>query len=214
MGAKEKREKERLEAIERRKHDVINAAKEVFSEKSIERASMQDIALKAEVGVASVYRYYATKIELVLAVAKDYWEKDLQFDEGLLFGTGIEQTTQIMNQLYWRLTQNPDMLLFMDQLDAFIISSENAQYPLLAYKKMIASNISRLIQVIEKGIQDGTIRKDIEPEEAGNTCIDLFVALAQKLVIREQILNVKLPHGAYSALEVYKEMIIKYLKAA
>lgn len=214
MGAKDKREKERLEAIGRRKNDVITAAKAVFSEKSIEKATMQDIAVKAEVGVASVYRYYTTKIELVMEVAKDYWEKELHFDEVLLFGTGIEQTTQIINQLYQQLTKSPDMLLFMDQLDAFMISNENAQYPMAAYKKMMASNIARLIQVIEKGKQDGTIRKDIQSEEAGYTCVDLFVTLAQKLVLREQVFNLKIHQGAYSALEVYKEMIIKYLETA
>jgi AcrR family transcriptional regulator len=214
MGAKDKREKERLEAIDRRKHDVINAAKAVFSEKSIEKATMQDIALKAEVGVASVYRYYTTKIELVLAVAKDYWENGLHFDEALLFGTGIEQTTQIMNQLYQQLTQNKEMLLFMDQLDAFMMNSENAAYPIEAYKKMMASNIARLIQVIEKGKEDGTIRQDIHSEEASNTCVDLFVTLAQKLILREQVFNVKIPQGACSTLEVYKEMIIKYLETA
>ena len=214
MGAKDKREKERLEAIDRRKNDVIIAAKAVFSEKSIEKATMQDIALKAEVGVASVYRYYTTKFELVIAVAKDYWERELDFDDALLFGTGIEQTTQIMNQLYKKLTKNPDMLLFMDQLDAFMISCENAEYPIEAYKKVMASNIQRLIRVIETGKQDGTIRQDIQSEEAGNTCVDLFIALAQKLVLREQVYNVKISYGSSSALEIYKQMIIKYLETA
>lgn len=214
MSAKDKREKERLEAIDRRKNDVIIAAKVVFSEKSIEKATMLDIALKAEVGVASVYRYYTTKIELVMAVAKDYWERELYFDDALLFGTGIEQTTQIMDELYQRLIKNPEMLLFMDQLDAYMISCENSNYPMEVYKEMMASNISRLSRVIEKGKQDGTIRQDIQSEEAGNTCVDLFIALAQKLVIKEQLFNVKATTGTYIALEVYKEMIIRYLQAA
>lgn len=214
MGAKEKREKERLEAIDRRKNDVINAAKAVFAEKSIEKASMQDIALKAEVGVASVYRYYTTKFDLVIAVAKDYWEKELEFDDTGLYGTGIEQTTQVINRLYEKLTENPDMLLFMEQLDTFLISCENAKYPLEAYKKMMESGIQKLIRVIEKGKQDGTIRQDVQAEVAGITCVDLFIALAQKLILREQVLNVKAFQGSASALEIYKEMMIKYLETA
>lgn len=213
MGAKDKREKERLEAIDRRKSDVIKAAKVIFAEKSIEKTTMQDIAIGAEVGVASVYRYYTTKMELVMEVAKDYWENELSYDVSLLFGTGIEQTSQIMNYLAEKFSENPSMLIFMDQLDAFIMSWKD-QYPMDEYSKMIAYNIPLLTGIIEKGKQDGTIRKDIHAQEAGGTCLDLFMALAQKLILREQVLKSNGKINVLTALNVYKEMIIKYLETA
>lgn len=213
MGAKDKREQERIEAIDKRKCDVINAAKVIFAEKSIEKTTMQDIAIGAEVGVASVYRYYTTKMELVMEVAKDYWINELSYDGSQLFGTGIEQTSQIMNHLSQKFSENPSMLVFMDQLDTFVMSWKD-QYPMDEYSKIVNYNIPLLTSIIEKGKLDGTIRKDIRSEEAGNTCLDLFIALAQKLVLREQVLKLRDPIKVSTALDVYKEMIIKYLETA
>ncbi|PKM50141.1 MAG: hypothetical protein CVV02_12830 [Firmicutes bacterium HGW-Firmicutes-7] len=213
MGAKDKREKERLEAIHNRKSDVINAAKVIFAEKSIEKTTMQDIALRAEVGVASVYRYYTTKMELVMEVAKDYWENELSYDHSLLFGTGIEQTLQIMNYLSLKFSENPSMLVFMDQLDSFVMSWKD-QYPMDEYSKMVTNNLPILTGIIEKGKLDGTIRKDICAQEAGGTCLDLFIALAQKLILREKVLKSSCQINVLTALAVYKEMIIKYLETA
>ncbi|MBC7960268.1 MAG: TetR/AcrR family transcriptional regulator, partial [Vallitaleaceae bacterium] len=151
MSAKDKREKERLEGINRRKKEVVEAAKTVFSEKSIEKATMQDIALKAEVGVASVYRYYATKLDLVMEVALDYWENDFSYEPALLVGTGIEQTSQMMDHLLSKLKSHPTMLVFMEQFDAYISSCEKEQVPLESYEKMITNNNALITGIIEKG---------------------------------------------------------------
>jgi AcrR family transcriptional regulator len=62
----------------RRNHErIIIAALEVFSERGLE-ATMPDVAKRAGVGKATVYRSYATKAELIAAVA-DYqmrWMED------------------------------------------------------------------------------------------------------------------------------------------
>ena len=72
MNPKEKRELERHELSNKRRSDVLQAAKRVFDSKGIESATMSDIALEAEMGVASVYRYFNTKPELVIETGIDY----------------------------------------------------------------------------------------------------------------------------------------------
>lgn len=214
MGAKDKREKERLEGVNRRKREVVEAAKLIFAEKSIEKATMQDIANKAEVGVASLYRYYSTKLDLVMEVALDYWEKDYVVVDTLLVGTGIQQTSQVIDYFSKKFKENPEMLLFMEQFDAFISSCEKEQLPLEAYEKIVTSNNALLTGIIEKGIRDGSIRVDVKAEDIGRTCVDLLMTLAQKLLIREQVLPSKGTFIASTALDVYKEMLIKYLETA
>lgn len=214
MGAKDKREKERLDGISKRKKEVVQAAKIIFFEKSIEKATMQDIAIKAEVGVASVYRYYSTKLDLVMAVALDYWERDYGLVEALLIGTGIEQTSQVIDYFSKKFGDNPSMLIFMEQFGAYMSSCEKEQLPIEAYEKIITSNNKLLTGVIRKGILDGSIRLDVKAEEVGNTCVELLMSLAQKQVLREQILQSKGQIEGSTALEVYKEMLIKYLRTA
>ncbi len=213
MGAKDKREKERLEGINKRKSEVVEAAKIIFAEKSIEKATMQDIANRAEVGVASLYRYYSTKLDLVMEVALDYWERDYSQVGTLLVGTGIEQTLQVMDYFSAKFKENPAMLVFMEQFDAFISNCDKEQLPLKAYEKIISSNNTLLTSIIEKGIQDGSIRVDVKAEEIGNTCVELLMTLAQKSLIREHVLA-KGNLTSLSSLDIYKKMLIKYLETA
>lgn len=50
----------------------------LFVKNSIEAVSIQQIADAAEVGVASVFRYYANKTDLVIAVSAYKWHESLK----------------------------------------------------------------------------------------------------------------------------------------
>ena len=60
MGIKERKEREK----ERRKQQIMVAAKRVFSEKGFSRATMDDIAKEAELSAGTIYLYFKNKDEL------------------------------------------------------------------------------------------------------------------------------------------------------
>ena len=68
-----KLEKERKE----RNELILNSAYKLFVEKKIEAVSMQMVADDAGIGVATVFRYYANKQDLVMAVCVEQWYKVL-----------------------------------------------------------------------------------------------------------------------------------------
>lgn len=63
MGVKERKEREK----ERRRQQIIVAAKRVFSEKGFNRARMEDIAGEAELAPATLYIYFRNKEELFVS---------------------------------------------------------------------------------------------------------------------------------------------------
>lgn len=63
MGVKERKERER----ERRRQQIIVAAKRVFSEKGFSKARMEDIACEAELAPATLYIYFRSKEELFVS---------------------------------------------------------------------------------------------------------------------------------------------------
>lgn len=63
MGVKERKERER----ERRRQQIIVAAKRVFSEKGFSKARMEDIAHEAELAPATLYIYFRSKEELFVS---------------------------------------------------------------------------------------------------------------------------------------------------
>jgi len=65
MGIKERKERER----ERRKQQIIVAAKRVFSDKGFNRATMEDIAREAELSPGTLYLYFKNKEELYASLS-------------------------------------------------------------------------------------------------------------------------------------------------
>ena len=57
------------EEAKRRREKVLKVAFKLFVKNSIEAVSMQQISDASKVGVASVFRYYANKTDLVIAVS-------------------------------------------------------------------------------------------------------------------------------------------------
>jgi AcrR family transcriptional regulator len=65
MGIQERKERER----ERRRQQIIVAAKRVFSEKGFNKATMEDIASEAELSPGTLYLYFKNKEELYASLS-------------------------------------------------------------------------------------------------------------------------------------------------
>lgn len=64
MGIPERKERER----EHRREEILDAAQKVFFEKSLQTATMDEVAEAAELSKATLYLYYKSKEDLYLAV--------------------------------------------------------------------------------------------------------------------------------------------------
>ncbi|MDD2605018.1 MAG: TetR/AcrR family transcriptional regulator [Desulfobacteraceae bacterium] len=65
MGIQERKEREK----ERRRQQIIVAAKRVFSERGFNRATMEDIAKEAELSPGTLYLYFKNKEELYASLS-------------------------------------------------------------------------------------------------------------------------------------------------
>ncbi len=65
MGIQERKERER----ERRRQQIIVAAKRVFSDKGFNKATMEDIASEAELSPGTLYLYFKNKEELYASLS-------------------------------------------------------------------------------------------------------------------------------------------------
>ena len=65
MGIQERKEREK----ERRRQQIIVAAKRVFSEKGLNKATMEDIANEAELSPGTLYLYFKNKEELYASLS-------------------------------------------------------------------------------------------------------------------------------------------------
>ena len=70
MGFDHKQDALQKEETNRR---ILDAGFSMFSKMSIDKVSMENVADEAGIGIATLYRYYRTKSELVVAVGTHVW---------------------------------------------------------------------------------------------------------------------------------------------
>lgn len=94
MGDKSTFKQLREDEREIRKQLIIKAAKAIFEEKSFHEIGMRDIAVKAGVSAASIYRYFPSRDDLfVEALIQDINEIEERFQRRLKHGDTIEDIT-------------------------------------------------------------------------------------------------------------------------
>jgi AcrR family transcriptional regulator len=161
-----------LRADARRKRDaILAAAVDVFAERGVEIA-LDEVARRAEVGIATLYRHFPTREALITGAY--IREIDLLCDgvDELLAGMPADQAMVAwMQRFVGYVAGKPGMAL---ALKSIVMASDSAA--LQASHDRIYTAIHRLT---EAGAQDGVIRSDIVPEDLANALSGITLANGQ-----------------------------------
>lgn len=161
MGISERKEREK----EIRRESILEAAEKVFFEKGLTSATMDEIAELTEVSKGTLYLYYKSKDDIYLGVIcrgfdllaktlKDHSPSDLPTIQRLL-NLGVGYYHFFQNYInYFR------MFSYLD----------NPQFHSIASEEMLKESNRRsqqawdiIIEVISRGVDDGTFKKSINP---------------------------------------------------
>lgn len=141
-----------------RRAEILNAARELFSDKGYEHSSMSEIAARVGVVEGTVYKYFESKRELLLTVLTEWYEG--------LFGDyaedlrGIHGNRARLQFLIWRhlrtLRDYPDLCRLT--FNEFRVEKD---YHGSALQKLNKRYTDLLVQVINEGMAGGDIRDDL-----------------------------------------------------
>ena len=116
----------------------------LFEKKCIEDTSIEEIAKHAGVGAATVYRYFSTKIELVIETAGHYWEQvagkyltELERAESVSLKkwSGYQRLEQILHIFCRIFEEEKAFLKFLQEFDVFVKKYEISQEGLSDYER-------------------------------------------------------------------------------
>lgn len=142
----------------------------LFAERGIEPVSMTEVARACHLGIATVYRYFNTKLALALAIGARKWTEYGDYVRSLRQARNADAMTAAQEldfyldfylDLYER---HRDLLRFNQNFNSFVLHEGATKAQIQPYVAAIAE-LGRLFHgVYEKGRRDGTIRTDM-PEE-------------------------------------------------
>lgn len=219
MTANEKHREEQEEAKNARIARLLSAAFDLFSKKGIDTIAITDIAKNAEIGVASVYRYFSTKDEIAIRCAIWSWESRkeefLQKVTGAEFDSknGLEQFKIFCSAFKDLFAMHGDFLRFIYFFDSYIYRQEISTERLAEYEKTISVIQELISSSIKKGIEDGSIHM---PDDCSE--YDLYISVthalfstAQKLSLSGSMLDMDKRTDAIKQLDLMTRMMIRSL---
>jgi AcrR family transcriptional regulator len=194
MNLREKRKNELECQKEKRKEEVIVSAIEIIKKNGIDNTKIKDIAEKAEVGVASVYRYFKTKTDIVIATAIWIWEKEISLLKGQFYEktymelNGAKKVRRILSVFTTAYQENPDFIRFLEEFDNYIVKERISTEKLENYEKSIINLKSIMIEALNQGKKDGSIKQTVDNDAFYMTITHSLMSLSQKLALRGYIL--------------------------
>jgi TetR/AcrR family transcriptional regulator, fatty acid metabolism regulator protein len=143
-----------------RRQSIVQAAIEVFGEKTFQSSSIAEIAGKANVAEGTIYQYFANKQDLFFSIPI---EKTNEFCEQLdLHLEGIAGASNKIRKFIWYylyfFKTNPEygkILLLEMRVDKGFVQTETYT--------SIRRSTEKILEIIREGQREGTVRKDVSP---------------------------------------------------
>lgn len=200
---------------ERRSKHILQAAYVVFSRKGFEWSTMQEVANEAELGVATVFRYFPQKNKLIIAVMVNILEIRLPMFERILASEGnCLQKFEMLLDHYLRLSE-PELMDSMKLLEAFEVYAAFSQDPMediANYHRAYSDIVNVISDIIKEGKEDRSIRQDLSIEETLGAISNIFGLFTRKLSFFE---SVRMGNHVIVPIEqaiLVKNIFLDYLK--
>ena len=143
-----------------REAQILDSARQVFSEKGYGAAAVAEIAARAGVVEGTVYSYFESKRALLIAVMKAFFEELIADTE-----SGLAAVRGTENQLRFVIRRHLET--FTSDLGLCRVIIREARPDVALYDEAILDLNRRYtglaLSVLEEGVENGSLRKNIVP---------------------------------------------------
>ncbi|WP_277587041.1 TetR/AcrR family transcriptional regulator [Psychrobacillus antarcticus] len=192
---------------------IISAAERLFLELGLDSVQMQDIANEAEIGIATVFRYFPKKDKLIVAVAIKNLERILPAFEQI--ASAPKTAYARLEDVLTYLLEDPDESNSSKFREAFVsyASFKKESLPDIEDYIEIQKKINNsLISIIEDGKTDGSIRTDLRIKETLITIINTFGSFVNNVVLKAPISFLEEDIDPLIQQRVLKEILLSYIR--
>ena len=196
---------------------AMETAAQLYLTIGISNAKMTDIAEKAQIGVASLYRYFGTKQLFTVKVGSYIWKTTMMKLETQYTSaeyqakTGFEQVAALLNIFHILLEEHRPFLRFLSEFDVFVIREHLGIGQLTEYESRSMNMLPVMIDAMKKGVEDGTIRPDVDANVFYDAITDSLLSMCEKFVWGNVPNNVDQERNQ-QALSMAIDMFLSYIR--
>jgi AcrR family transcriptional regulator len=154
MGIQERKEREK----ERRRQQIMVAAKRVFSEKGFTKATMEDIAQEAELSPGTLYLYFRNKEELYASLSLrilQYLLLRIEHVNSMKPSGPDEKLKALMEAMYDVYEFDPLIIINMFHLQSSDTLKNLSPQLLEEIKELTGKSMGSIAQIFKEGVSQG-----------------------------------------------------------
>ena len=172
--------------MEENKERILKLSFKLLAERGIEAVSMSNIAKAARFDRSSLYRYFQTKQDLVIAINAYVWGR---FTARNYERPGVETQTAAQRYVFWLdsflvlYREYGDILRFNQFFNVYIANERVSAEQMAPFHRVIKELEARFHEVYALAKKDGTLRTDIPEQKIFSTTLHLMLAAATRYAV-------------------------------
>ncbi|WP_214754431.1 TetR/AcrR family transcriptional regulator [Exiguobacterium sp. s16] len=199
---------------EERLNRIISQAEILFLKDGFERVQMQDIADAAEIGVATLFRYFPKKDQLIVAAAVRNLAPTLDAFKELTSRTGdaysrLEAIIDYLLEQQMKRTSHSRFREAFESHASFVVSPLPGIDNYIGLQREIMETLEPLI---EHGKTDGSLRSDIDVKTTVVTVINAFGTFGNNIILKSHISYLEDDIEPHIQQRVLREMLLSYVR--
>ncbi|WP_233005097.1 TetR/AcrR family transcriptional regulator [Exiguobacterium aurantiacum] len=200
---------------EERLNRIISQAEILFLKDGFERVQMQDIADAAEIGVATLFRYFPKKDQLIVAAAVRNLAPTLDAFKELTSRTGdaysrLEAIIDYLLDQQMKRTSHSRFREAFESYASFVVSPLPGIDNYIGLQREIMETLEPLI---EHGKTDGSLRSDIDVKTTVVTIINAFGTFGNNIILKSHISYLEDDIEPHIQQRVLREMLLSYVRS-
>ena len=167
---------------------IVDIATDLFMCRSVNEVTIRDIAISAQVGEATIYRYFGNKQNLVMQAAMKLQnivsEGFFRLEKGK---NGYEKLALFYESYYDIYKKHPDFYKFLNEFDAYIAVEQSED--MNPYESAIDQYKNFYMEAYQLGLKDGSIKEQKDIEMFYFSTTHALLELCKKLAYKKAVLN-------------------------
>lgn len=171
-----------------KKNFLVDIATDLFICRSIQEVTIRDIAVTAQVGEATIYRYFGKKQTLVVLSAMKLQQEvnaeSFKLDEGK---NGFEKIKIFYLSYLQIFDSHPEFFKFINDFDVYMAGEQGDEMD--SYETVVGQYKTAFMKAYEQGLKDGSIKAQNNVEMFYYSTTHALLELCKKLSIKGAVLN-------------------------
>ena len=174
--------------LDRERH-ILESAFRLFSEKGIESVTMPEVAKASGVGRATLYRYFASKLDLVVAIGTWKWNEYIAHHDAFVpletheSMTGAQYLRFYLDSFLDLYRNHRDILRFNYNSNSYLQHESGTEAQRQPYLQMVGILHERFHRLCERGRRDGTLRDDISETSMFSSSFHIMLAAVTRYAV-------------------------------